>query len=80
MMLLRPNLLGFDEIHLTFGHQIVDRPQILDVFVRYEFRLDRIFACLGSNRDIVNVGNSLSETNPGSVEIDDSPLRLESVR
>ena len=47
MMLLRPNLLGFDEIHLTFGHQIVDRPQILDVFVRYEFRLDRIFACLG---------------------------------
>merc|ERR1719383_1594163 len=44
VMLLSPNLLRLNQIHLTFGDEIVDRAQISNILVRHKFLLDRRFA------------------------------------
>jgi len=79
-MLLRPNVLRLDQVHLTLGHQIIDRAKIANVFVLHELTLDRSFTFLDVSRYVIYVRNTISESNPGSVQIHDSSLGLRSIR
>jgi len=79
-MLLRPNVLRLDQVHLTLGHQIIDRAKIANVFVLHELTLNRSFTFLDVSRYVIYVRNTISESNPGSVQIHDSSLGLRSIR
>jgi len=78
-MLLGPNLLRLNQIHLSFRDEIIDCSQIFNVFVGQKFRLDGGFAFPDISGNVVDVWHSVAESDPGSVQIQDSPLRLDSV-
>jgi len=79
-MFLPPILLGLDQIHLAFGHHVVDGPQIADVLFLHKPRFDRRLTFLHIIRNIVIVWHGFAVPDPGPVQMQDSPLRLDSIR